>query len=128
VSVTGGILQRIERRHRFVDNHDVCHWLVFVTQLSERVSTPAVQWARVEDGRIVSIELLFDPHRYRQLFDVDGGNREDASAGPALIVATVSSPDRSGPGGRCASAAPQTDAVATEPTPLTESTGPRRAT
>lgn len=68
VSMTGGILQRIERRRRFVDGADVCHWLVFVTQLSERVSTPAVQWARVQDGRIVSIELLFDAYGYRQLF------------------------------------------------------------
>ena len=79
VSMMGGILQRIECRHRFVDAADVCHWLVFVTQLSERVSTPAVQWARVENGRIASIEVLFDPYRYRQLFDVDGSPGIDAT-------------------------------------------------
>lgn len=73
VSMTGGILYDIERRRTFADGDDVCHWLVFLTQMSERISTPAVQWARVKDGRIVSIELLFDPYRYRRLFDVDGG-------------------------------------------------------
>jgi hypothetical protein len=77
VSMTAGILQRIERRRRFVDGADVCHWLVFVTQLSERTSTPGVQWARVEGGRIVSLELLFDPYHYRQLFD----DAEGAAAG-----------------------------------------------
>ena len=71
VAMSTGILQRIERRHRFVDGDDICHWLVFVTQLSERIATPAVQWAQVRDGRIASIELMFDPYRYRLLFDVD---------------------------------------------------------
>lgn len=71
VTMTGGILQRILRRRRFTEGGDVCDWLVFVTQLSERVETPAVQWARVEEGRIHSIELLFDPYRYRLLFMVD---------------------------------------------------------
>lgn len=67
----GGILRGIERRRVFVDGEDVCHWLVFETQLSERVSTRAVQWTRVVDGRIAFIELLFDPYRYRLLFEVD---------------------------------------------------------
>lgn len=71
VTMSGGILQRIERRHCFVDGDDICHWLVFVTQLSERLSTPAVQWTRVAGGRIQSIEIMFDPHRYRLLFQVD---------------------------------------------------------
>jgi hypothetical protein len=69
IMVSGGILQRIRRRHAFVDGADVCHWLVFDTMLSERVSTPAAQWARVEGGRITCIELLFDPYRWRMLFD-----------------------------------------------------------
>ena len=77
VSMTGGILHDIERRRCFADGDDVCHWLVFLTQLSERISTPAVQWARVKHGRIVSIELLFDPYRYRRLFDVDDATITD---------------------------------------------------
>ncbi len=71
LTLIAGVLQRIERRHTFVDGGDVCHWLVLHTQLSERVATPAVQWARVVDRRIRSIELLFDPYRYRLLFQVD---------------------------------------------------------
>jgi hypothetical protein len=67
----GGILRGMEQRRVFVDGEDVCHWLVFETQLSERVSTRTVQWARVVDGHIVSIELLFDPYRYRLLFEVE---------------------------------------------------------
>jgi ketosteroid isomerase-like protein len=70
-TMSGAILQRVERRRCFVDGDDVCHWLVFVTQLSERLATPTVQWARVADGRIQSIEMCFDPHRYRLLFQVD---------------------------------------------------------
>lgn len=79
VTMTAGILQRIERRHCFVDGDDICHWLTLVTQLSERLATPAVQWARVVDGRIVSIEFMFDPHRYRLLFDVDDPTRRDTA-------------------------------------------------
>lgn len=71
MAMSTGILQRIDRRHCFVDGDDICHWLVLVTQLSERIATPAVQWAQVRDGRIASIELMFDPYRYRLLFDVD---------------------------------------------------------
>ncbi len=69
IMVSGGILQGIRRRHAFADGADVCHWLVFDTMLSERVSTPAAQWARVEHGRITRIELLFDPYRWRMLFE-----------------------------------------------------------
>ncbi|TVQ92379.1 MAG: nuclear transport factor 2 family protein [Chromatiaceae bacterium] len=68
VALSGGILQRIERRHCFVDGDHVCHWLVLVTQLSEHLATAAVQWAQVRAGRIARIELLFDAHRYRLLF------------------------------------------------------------
>ncbi|MCG6941574.1 MAG: nuclear transport factor 2 family protein [Thiohalocapsa sp.] len=67
--MTGGILLGIQRRRVFVDGDEVCHWLVFETQLSERISTPAAQWASVQGGRITRIELLFDPHRWRALFE-----------------------------------------------------------
>lgn len=66
----GGILRGITRRHTFVDQGHICHWLVFDTQVSERISTRAAQWATVRDGRIVRIEHQFDPHRWRLLFDV----------------------------------------------------------
>lgn len=69
IMMTGGILRGITRRQVFVDGEQVCHWLVLDTQVSERVSTRAAQWATVRDGRIVRIELLFDPYRWRLLFD-----------------------------------------------------------
>jgi hypothetical protein len=69
IMMTGGILRGIERRRVFVDGADVCHWLVLDTQLSERVSTRAVQWATVADGAITRIELWFDPYRWRLLFE-----------------------------------------------------------
>jgi limonene-1,2-epoxide hydrolase len=70
--MTAGIVRRIERLRAFADGGDVCHWLRVETQLSERVSTKMVQWAKVADGRITSIEMLFDPYRYRMLFDAAG--------------------------------------------------------
>jgi hypothetical protein len=69
IMLTGGILRGITCRRVFVDGADVCHWLMLDTQVSERVSTRAVQWATVAAGRIIRIELLFDPYRWRLLFE-----------------------------------------------------------
>lgn len=69
ISLSGGILRDIERRRVFADGDDVCHWLAIETQLSEHVFTRIVQWVRVRDGLITSIELIFDPSPYRLLFD-----------------------------------------------------------
>ena len=70
--MTAGILRRIERLRAFADGGDVCHWLRVETQLSERVSTKMVQWTKVADGQITAIDVLFDPYRYRLLFDTGG--------------------------------------------------------
>jgi hypothetical protein len=67
--MTAGILRRIERLHVFADGGDVCHWLQVETQLSDRVSTRIAQWTKVADGQITRVEMLFDPYRYRLLFD-----------------------------------------------------------
>jgi len=71
IMMTGAILRGIRRRQVFVDGGEVCHWLVLDTQLSERVATSAVQWTSVRDWRIQRIELLFDPYRWRLLFDTE---------------------------------------------------------
>jgi hypothetical protein len=68
MSLLGGIVQKIERLKVFVDGRDVCHILVFVTQLSDKASTKVVQWARVEDGRIRRIQSFYDTHWYREMF------------------------------------------------------------
>ena len=70
LSLLGGIVRRIERRKVFVDGEDVCHLLVYVTQLSDKEATKVAHWSRVVDGRIRCIEVLFDTHWYRQLFEV----------------------------------------------------------
>jgi hypothetical protein len=69
VSLLGGIVQAIERMKVFVDGQDVCHLLVYITQLSDKESTKVAHWAHVVDGRIQRIETLFDTHSYRQMFD-----------------------------------------------------------
>ena len=69
MSLLGGIIHEIEHLKVFVDGDDVCHFLVFVTQLSDKESTKVVQWAQVADGRIRRIEVLFDAHWYRQMLD-----------------------------------------------------------
>ncbi len=68
MSLMGGIVQGIERLKVFVDGGDVCHLLVYVTQLSDKESTRVAHWSRVVDGRIQRIETLFDTHWYRQMF------------------------------------------------------------
>lgn len=67
-SLSAGILQRIDRVKAFADGEDVCHFLDLAIQLSDKQTVRAAQWCRVADGRIVRIELLFDAHQYRMLF------------------------------------------------------------
>ncbi|MCG5511684.1 nuclear transport factor 2 family protein [Ectothiorhodospira shaposhnikovii] len=69
MSLTGGILQRIEIRKQFVDGPDVCHFMVFHVQISEKMKVDVVQWVQVREGRIARIEALFDAHPYRILFE-----------------------------------------------------------
>jgi hypothetical protein len=70
--MTAGILRRIERLIVFASGGDVCHWLQVETQLSDRVSTRIAQWTKVAGGQITRVEMLFDPYRYRLLFDTVG--------------------------------------------------------
>jgi hypothetical protein len=66
----GGIVHSISTRKVFVDGADVCHFLVFCTQIAEREQTSVAQWSRVEGGRIRRIEVLFDAHQYKVMFPV----------------------------------------------------------
>jgi hypothetical protein len=77
IIMSSGILHDIQRLQVFADGTDVCHWLVLETQVSERVFTRAAQWARVQEGRITRIELLFDPYRWRMLFESPGQGLKD---------------------------------------------------
>lgn len=60
----GQILNHIETRKTFVDGNDVCSIMNFHVHLDERRSVPVVQWARVKDGKIDSIEVFFDATDY----------------------------------------------------------------
>ena len=71
ISHVGTILERIERRHTFVDGYDVCNILRFVTSMSTLISTDAVQWSKVKDGKINCIESFFDARAYREMFVQD---------------------------------------------------------
>lgn len=72
-SLSAGILQRIERLKVFVDGADVCHFLEMIVQISEKRSVRVAHWARVRDGRIERIEVVFDASIYRELFDPAAG-------------------------------------------------------
>jgi hypothetical protein len=63
-----GIIQSVQVRKVFVDGPDVCHFLTYRIQISEKLSVDAVQWTHVEDGHILRIETLFDASVYRELF------------------------------------------------------------
>ena len=71
------IVQRVEIRKAFADGDDVAHFLLVRTQLSEKLSVHAVQWAHVRAGRIDRLEVVFDAHWFRSLFpdEGDGGPR-----------------------------------------------------
>ena len=62
------IVQSVQVRKVFVDGPDVCHFLTYRIQISEKLSINAVQWSHVEQGRILRIETLFDASVYRELF------------------------------------------------------------
>ena len=68
LTLTSAIVHSVTTRKVFVDGEDVCHFLAYRLQLSDKLSVPVVQWARVRDGRIRHIEALFDASEYRNLF------------------------------------------------------------
>lgn len=66
--MSSSIVHSFRVRKVFVDGQDVCHFLVFNVQLSEKFAVDLVQWSTVEDGRIARIEVIFDAHPYRLMF------------------------------------------------------------
>jgi len=66
----GQILHRIEMRKMFVEGSDVCCILTLHIHLHERRSVPAALLARVEEGKIRSLEIIYDSAEYKRLFEV----------------------------------------------------------
>jgi len=64
----GQILHHIEVRKTFVEGNDVCSIMNFHVHLDERRSVPVVQWAKIEDGKIRTIEVFFDASDYTAMF------------------------------------------------------------
>lgn len=62
------ILEGIERRHTFVDGDLVCAVVNYVTRMDQRVVSPVVHLLRVEDGKVTSIETIFDARAYAEMF------------------------------------------------------------
>ncbi len=71
ISRIGSILEGIEQRKTFCDGNDVCTILDFKTRMDRLQVTQVVHWAKVEGGRIVSIETFFDAREYAKLFEID---------------------------------------------------------
>ena len=64
----GQILHHIENRKTFVDGNDVCTIMDFHVHFDERKSVPVVQWAKIENGKIRTIEVFFDATDYMAMF------------------------------------------------------------
>jgi hypothetical protein len=68
LTLTGGIVHSMTVRKVFVDGPDVCHFLTYRLQISDKLSVDVVQWAQVHGERIQRIEAVFDASEYHNLF------------------------------------------------------------
>lgn len=68
ISRIGQILDGIDVRRIFVDGNEVCAILDFRIRINIVDITRVVLWARVENGKIVSLEAFFDATEYSQMF------------------------------------------------------------
>lgn len=66
----GAILHRIDIVHRFHDNDLVCHVLDVAVNLETRRTRRVVELARVRDGRIAGIDVIFDATEFHRMIIV----------------------------------------------------------
>lgn len=64
----GQILDGIDRRRIFIDGDEVCGILDFRIRINIVDITRVVLWAKVEQGKIVSLEAFFDATEYSEMF------------------------------------------------------------
>lgn len=69
------IVQGMEVHKAFAEGNDVCHILIFRTQLSEKSTSVVAQLAEVRQSSIVRIQVIFDAHEYRMMFVPEDGAR-----------------------------------------------------
>lgn len=72
----GAILHKINIIHRFQQDDVVCHVLDFIVNLDTRRTRRIVHLARVHEGRLVDIEVIFDASEFHRMIirdDVGSG-------------------------------------------------------
>jgi|LGVF01.1.fsa_nt_gb limonene-1,2-epoxide hydrolase len=67
ISRVGPILEGIERCKTFVDGNDVCSILKIRTTMDTLDATPVVELITVVDGKITSMEAIFDATEYNKM-------------------------------------------------------------
>ncbi|WP_041595136.1 nuclear transport factor 2 family protein [Halorhodospira halophila] len=67
--VGGSIVQQRQVVKCFVDGPDVCHFLRYCIQLSDKQQIDLAHWAQVEQGRILRIVAIFDAYAYWSMFE-----------------------------------------------------------
>jgi limonene-1,2-epoxide hydrolase len=65
----GPITKGMEEKKVFADGNDVCVIYDFVTNVPEIGATRMAEWFHIEDGRIASINIYFDPRPYVAVFE-----------------------------------------------------------
>lgn len=68
ISRVGQILDGIDVRRLFVDGNELCAIVDFRIRINIVDITRVVLWAKVEQGKIVSLEAFFDATEYSQMF------------------------------------------------------------
>ena len=68
ISRIGQILDGIDVRRLFVDGNELCAILDFRIRINIVDITRVVLWAKVEQGKIISLEAFFDATEYSQMF------------------------------------------------------------
>lgn len=68
ISRIGQILDGIDVRRLFVDGNELCAIVDFRIRINIVDITRVVLWAKVEQGKIVFLEVFFDATEYSQMF------------------------------------------------------------
>jgi hypothetical protein len=71
ISRIGPILERIERRNAFTRDDEVCVIMHMITTMEHMKDMPVVLLAKVIDGKILDMEVIFDASEYNKMFDID---------------------------------------------------------
>ena len=70
MSRIGPVLEGLERRRTFVDGDEVCAIVEYRVRISDLMRGGVVNWFRIANGRIVSVETFFDATEYRRMTEV----------------------------------------------------------